>query len=153
MINLGQNMHDPPNVAGMPAYYQQPLYHEIWINADSLPKRNQFTDNMSNNGYTVNGIKVAFNFVDYVKQFSNPGNPNDVIDDALKFIFRNQLSYESKKTIKTQILLSNQQWDYYWTNAWTAYIASPTTANFNIVNTRLKSLFQYFFNLAEYQLS
>ncbi len=153
MVNLGQNMHDPPNVSGMPAYYQQPLYHEIWINADSLPKRNQFTDNMSNNGYTVNGIKVAFNFVDYVKQFSNPGNPNDVIDDALKFIFRNQLSYESKKTIKTQILLSNQQWDYYWTNAWTAYIASPTTANFNIVNTRLKSLFQYFFNLAEYQLS
>ena len=153
MINLGQNMHDPPNVAGMPAYYQQPLYHEIWINADSLPKRNQFTDNMSNNGYTVNGIKVAFNFVDYVKQFSNPGNPNDVIDDALKFIFRNQLSYESKKIIKTQILLSNQQWDYYWTNAWTAYIASPTTANFNIVNTRLKALFQYFFNLAEYQLS
>ena len=153
MINLGQNMHDPPNVAGMPAYYQQPLYHEIWINADSLPKRNQFTDNMSNNGYTVNGIKVAFNFVDYVKQFSNPGNPNDVIDDALKFIFRNQLSYESKKIIKTQILLSNQQWDYYWTNAWTAYIASPTTSNFNIVNTRLKALFQYFFNLAEYQLS
>ena len=153
MVNLGQNMHDPPNVAGMPAYYQQPLYHEIWINADSLPKRNQFTDNMSNNGYTRNNIKVAFNFVTYVQQFSNPGNPNDVIDDALKFIFRNQLSYESKKTIKTQILLSNQQWDYYWTNAWTAYMASPTTANFNIVNTRLKSLFQYFFNLAEYQLS
>lgn len=153
MVNLGQNMHDPPNVSGMPAYYQKPLYHEIWITADSLPKRNQFTDTMSNNGYTVNSIKVAFDFVAFVKQFSNPGNPNDIIDDALKFIFRNQLSYESKKTIKTQILLSNQQWDYYWTNAWTAYIASPTTANFNIVNIRLKSLFQYFFNLAEYQLS
>lgn len=153
MVNTGLNLHDPPNVAGMPAYYQEPLYHEIWINSDSLPKRNQFTDAMSNNGFTRNGIRVNFNFVNYVQQFSNPGNPNDLIDDALKFIFRNQLSYESKKTIKTQILLSNQQWDYYWTNAWAAYMSSPTTANFNIVNNRLKSLFQYFFNLAEYQLS
>ena len=153
MVNTGQNLNDPPNVSGMPAYYQEPLFHEIWINSDSLPKRNQFTDLMVNTGYTRNNQKVQFNLVAYVQQFSNPGNPNDLIDDALKFIFRNQLSYESKKTIKTQILLSNQQWDYYWTNAWMAYLSSPTTANFNIINNRLKSLFQYFFNLAEYQLS
>ncbi len=153
MVNTGQNLHDPPNVSGLPAYYQEPLYHEIWINSDSLPKRNQFTDNMVNIGFIRNGQRIIFNFVPYVQQFTNPGNPNDLIDDALKYVFRNQLSYETKKTIKTQILLSNQQWDYYWTNAWMAYIASPTTANFNIVNTRLKQLFQYFFNLAEYQLS
>ena len=58
MVNTGLNLHDPPNVAGMPAYYQEPLYHEIWINSDSLPKRNQFTDAMSNNGFTRNGIRV-----------------------------------------------------------------------------------------------
>lgn len=153
MVNTGLNLHDPPNVAGLPAYYQEPLYHEIWINSDSLPKRNQFTDTMSNNGFTRNGNRVNFNFVTFVQQFKNPGNPADLIDEALRFLFRNQLSYESKKTIKTQILLSNQQWDYYWTNAWTAYIANPSTANFNVVNTRLRTLFQYFFNLAEYQLS
>jgi len=33
-----------------------------------------------------------------------------------------------------------------------AYESNPTTANFNIVNNRLKSLFQYLFNLSEYQL-
>lgn len=153
MVNTGQNLHDPPNVSGMPAYYQEPLFHEIWINSDSLPKRNQFTDTMINTGFTRNSQRVIFNLVPYVQQFSNPGNPNDLIDDALKFIFRNQLSYESKRTIKTQILLSNQLYDYYWTNAWTAYMANPSTANFNIVNNRLKQLFQYFFNLSEYQLS
>jgi uncharacterized protein (DUF1800 family) len=153
MVNTGQVLHDPPNVSGMPAYYQEPLFHEIWINSDSLPKRNQFTDVMVNTGFTRNSIRVIFNFVPFVQQFSNPGNPGDLIDDALKFIFRNQLSYETKKTIKTQILLSNQLYDYYWTNAWMAYMASPTTANFNIVNNRLKQLFQYFFNLSEYQLS
>ncbi len=153
MVNMGQSLHDPPNVSGMPAYYQEPLFHEIWINSDSLPKRNQFTDTMINTGYSQNSIRVQFNCVEFVKTLTNPGNPNDLIEEALSIFFRNDLSLQSKSQIKTQILLSGQQWDYYWTNAWTAYEASPTAANFNTVNTRLKSLFQYFFNLSEYQLS
>ncbi|MEO7394615.1 MAG: DUF1800 domain-containing protein [Chitinophagaceae bacterium] len=153
MNNMGQNLHDPPNVSGMPAYYQEPLFHEIWINSDSLPKRNQFTDIMINTGYSRNGQRVQFNCVSFAQTLTNPGNPNDLIDEALSIFFRNDLSAQTKSQIKTQILLSGQQWDYYWTNAWTAWEASPTTANFNTINTRLKSLFQYFFNLSEYQLS
>jgi uncharacterized protein (DUF1800 family) len=153
MVNLGQNLHDPPNVSGMPAYYQEPNFHEIWINSDSLPKRNQFTDTMINTGYTRNAFKVQFDCVAFAKTLTNPGNPNDLIEEAMKLVFRNDLSVTSKSQIKTQILLTNQQWDYYWTNAWAAYISNPTTANFNTVNTRLKSLFQYLFNLSEYQLA
>jgi uncharacterized protein (DUF1800 family) len=153
MVNMGQDLHDPPNVSGMPAYYQSPNFHEIWINSDSLPKRNQFTDIMINTGYTRGGFRVQFDCVAFAKTLSNPGNPSDLIDEALKFVYRNELSVASKAQIKTQILLTNQQWDYYWTNAWTAYIANPTTANLNTVNTRLKSLFQYLYNLSEYQLS
>ena len=153
MVNTGQNLHDPPNVSGLPAFYQEPLFHEIWINADSLPKRNQYTDFMINTGFTRNGQRVRFDLVLYVSSFYNPGNPNDLIDEAIRLVYRNEVTAETKKTIKTQILLSNQQWDYYWTNAWMAYQASPTTANFNVVNTRLRQLFQYLFNLAEYQLA
>lgn len=153
MVNLGQNLHDPPNVSGMPAYYQEPSFHEIWINSDSLPKRNQFTDTMINTGYARNGFRVQFNCVAFAQTLSNPGNPNDLIDDALRVFFRNDLSLQTRAQIKTQILLTGQQWDYYWTNAWTAYVSSPTVPNFNTVNTRLKSLFQFFFNLSEYQLS
>lgn len=153
MVNMGQNLHDPPNVSGMPAYYQEPSFHEIWINSDSLPKRNQFTDTMINSGYSRNGYRVQFNCVAFAQTLTNPANPNDLIDECLRMFFRNDLSAQSKAQIKTQILLTGQQWDYYWTNAWAAYISNPTTANFNTVNTRLKSLFQYFFNLSEYQLS
>jgi uncharacterized protein (DUF1800 family) len=153
MTVMGLNLHDPANVAGMPAYYQEPLFHEIWITTDSLPKRNQFTDIMTNTGYTRNNIKMQFDFVAYAKTLSNPGNPNDLIDDALKYLYRLYLSPQVKQQMKTQMLLSGQQYDYYWTNAWMAYIASPTTANFNIINTRLKDLFRYLMNLSEYQLS
>ena len=152
MVNMGLNLHDPANVAGMPAYYQEPSFHEIWITTDSLPKRNQYTDLMTNNGYARNSFRMQFDFVAFAKTLSNPGNPNDLIDDALKYMYRLNLSPQVKQQMKTQMLLSNQQYDYYWTNAWMAYIASPTTANFNIVNTRLKDLFRYLMNLSEYQL-
>lgn len=152
MVNMGLNLHDPANVAGMAAYYQEPSFHEIWITTDSLPKRNQYTDLMTNNGYGRNGFRMQFDFVAFAKTLSNPGNPNDLIDDALKYMYRLNLSPQVKQQMKTQMLLSNQQYDYYWTNAWMAYIASPTTANFNIVNTRLKDLFRYLMNLSEYQL-
>jgi uncharacterized protein (DUF1800 family) len=153
MAIMQQILGDPPNVAGWPAYYQEPLFHELWITTDSLPKRNQFTDVMINSGYVRNGKRVQFNCVDWVKQLVNPGNPNDLIDEILTTSFRIGLSNESKKQIKTQILLSGQQYDYYWTNAWHAYISNPSTANFNTVNNRLKSLFQYLMSLSEYQLS
>lgn len=153
MVNFGLNLHDPPNVAGIPAYYQEPLFHEIWITSDSLPKRNQFTDIMTNTGYTKNSFRMQFDFVSHVKTFLNPGNPNDLIDEALKYIYRLSLSPQVKQDTKIQILLSNQQNDYYWTSAWDAYIADPSTANFTIINTRLKDLFRYLMDLSEYQLS
>lgn len=152
MNNLGQNLHDPPNVSGQPAYYQEPSYHELWITSDTLPKRNQFTDIMINSGYVRNGFRVQINCVEWAKGLRNPGNPNDLIREALSFLYQNELSDYSKDQLKTQLLLTGQQWDYYWTNAWMAYESNPTTANFNTVNSRLKALFQYLFNLSEYQL-
>ncbi len=152
MITQGVNLHDPPNVAGMPAYYQVPSYYEIWITTDSLPRRNQFTDILTNTGYARNSFRMQFNFVEFAKTLNNPGNPNDLLDDALNYIYRLDLSPQIKQQIKTQMLLSNQLYDYYWTNAWSAYIANPTTANFNIINTRLKDMFRYLMNLSEYQL-
>ena len=153
MINMGVTLHDPPNVAGMPAYYQEPAFHEIWITTDSLPKRNQFTDVMTNSGYLRNGFRMQFDFTTIAKTFSNPGNPNDLLKDALNYLYRIQVSPQTMAQMKTQMLLSNQLYDYYWTNAWSAYISNPTTANFNTVNTRLKDLFRYIMNLSEYQLS
>lgn len=152
--SMNQDIGDPPNVSGWPAYYQEPQYHELWINSDTLPKRNQFTDIFITTGYTRNSKKIVINAVTFTQTLPNPSDPNALIDDALSVLYRAPLSAASKQAIKEQILLSNQTQDYYWTNAWNAYIANPLdTASFNIVNNRLKSFYQYLMNLAEYQLS
>lgn len=152
--SMGQDLGDPPGVSGWPAYYQVPLFHEIWINSDTLPKRNRFTDTMINSGYTRNGKKIIIDAVAFTKTLANPGDPNALIDEVLEMIYRVPLSAATKQSIKQQILLSNQVQDYYWTNAWVAYMQDPANQNnFTTVNTRLKSLYQYLMNLAEYQLA
>lgn len=151
--NAGQNLGDPPNVAGWPAYYQTPQFYELWVNTDTLPKRNQFTDVMIGNGYTRNGKKIWIDAVEFTKTLPNPSDPNQLIVDVLAVIFQIELSQASRDQLKKDFLLSGQDLDYYWTNAWNAYIFNPITTNYNIVNTRLRGLYKYFMNLAEYQLA
>lgn len=149
---LQQNIGDPPDVAGWKAYYQEPQFHEIWINTDTYPKRNLFTDTMITSGYTRSGQKIIIDPVAFTKKLSNPSDPNALINDALKIMYRIDLSAATKASLKKQILLSNQDQDYYWTNAWNAYISNPVNANYQVVFTRLRDLYKYFMNLAEYQL-
>lgn len=151
--NANQNLGDPPNVAGWPAYYQPPQYYELWVNTDTLPKRNQFTDVMIGNGYTRNGKKIWIDAVEFTKTLPNPSDPNQLINDVLDIIFQMNLTQASRDQLKKDFLLSGQDQDYYWTNAWNAYYFNPVTANYNIVNTRLRGLYKYFMNLAEYQLA
>ena len=152
--NMQQNIGDPPNVAGWAPYYQAPQFYEIWINSDTYPKRNQFTDTMANSGFTRNGKNIKIDFIAFAKILSNPADPNILIDDSVTYLFRLPLSQTSKNQLKTDILLSGQTQDHYWTDAWVAYIANPNdTVNTTIVKNRLRDLYQYLMKLAEYQLA
>ena len=153
LISIGQNPVDPPNVAGWPAYYQAPSYNELWINTDTLPKRNKFTDLMLETGYTRNNKKIIINTIQFIKNIcTNPADPNILIDSVFYFLLSTDISSSLKSNLKIQILLSGQTTDYYWTEAWNNYLNNPTTINFNIVNTRLKNLLKYIMNLPDYQL-
>ena len=65
------------------------------------------------------------------------------------------LSAASKQQLKTDILLGGQANDGYWTTAWiNLHIHSRLTQQIRTtVKNRLRDLFKYFMNLAEYQLS
>jgi uncharacterized protein (DUF1800 family) len=151
---MQQNVGDPPGVSGWAAYYQVPQFHEIWINSDTLPKRNRYTDQLITSGYSRNGKRIQIDPVAFAKKFSNPADPNILIRDIVDNLYRVPLSATAMQTVKKQILLSNQDQDYYWSNAWNAHIASPAdSALYQIVYTRLQTLIKYLMNLAEYQLS
>ena len=151
--SMSQDAGDPPSVAGWQAYYQQPSYHEMWINSDSLPKRNQFTDRMASNGYTSNGATLIFDPVTFTASLTNPADPVLLIDEVLSLLYSIDVSQTLKDYLLT-ILLSGQTANYYWTNAWDDYMGDPTNTGYlMIVQTRLQSFYRYIMDLSEYQLA
>jgi hypothetical protein len=81
-------------------------------------------------------------------------DPNTFIDAVLDVLYRVPLSAAMKTSIKTQILLTGQVDDTYWTNAWLTYVGDPSNmAGYNVVYTRLQTFYKYLMNLAEYQLA
>lgn len=151
--NLQQNLGDPPNVAGWPAYYQEPQFHELWINSDTLPKRSQFSDRMIGTGYSRNGKKIVIDPIAFVNDLSKPEDPNILISDVLDLSYGNPVSQQLKDFLKS-ILLSGQSTDFYWTDAWQNHKNNPgNVIAKSIVTTRLQTFFKYLMNLAEYQLS
>jgi uncharacterized protein (DUF1800 family) len=148
----GQLILDPPNVAGWPAYYQAPEFHELWINSDSLPVRQQFTDQFINNGVTNGGLTLVLDPLAFTASMPTPDDPVALTNDVLALM----LSVSVSSTVQSyliSILLSGQTNNAYWTGAWDSYAADPTdtTLQATVLN-RLKPFYQYIMDLPEYQL-
>lgn len=153
---MQQNIGDPPNVAGWPAYYQEPLYDKSWISSDTLPKRTAFTDRMVTNGFARNGKKLLVDPVQYVKQLPAAGDPNKLIDELALLLYAVDIPAEEKQYMKTGILLQGLQGmasDHYWTDAWQKLQDKPDdAANAKNVTNKLRNLLKYMMSLPQYQL-
>ena len=149
------NLGDPPSVSGWEAWYQMPLYHRIWLNSDSLPKRNQFQDYLMSVGHKVKTFTFMVDPWIVTKQFSDPKNVNTLILEACDFLLPLQLSNAQIGTLK-EILLPGGIPDYNWSDEYRAatdagdpnHAASLATAT-----TKLRNLYRNIMNLSEYQLS
>jgi hypothetical protein len=152
---MQMNPGDPPDVAGWSAFYQEPQFYEIWINADTLPRRNQFSDTMiSSTGYTRSSTRLVIDVLAYAKQFPDPSNPEALVNGIVEHLYAIPISQSLKASLMTSSLLSGQASFHYWTDAWNAHIANPTdTAAMNTVTTRLRTLIKSLMNAAEYQLA
>ena len=151
-LNLGLDLGDPPNVAGWPSYYQTPQYYELWINSATLPNRMLYSDIITNSGLS-NGpsMNVKLDVLNFAQQCNNAADPDMLIDYVCSLLLGVAASATEVANIKS-ILLSAQQNNSYWTDAWTAYISTPTPANKTVVENRLRSMFTYIMRLAEHQL-
>jgi uncharacterized protein (DUF1800 family) len=153
---MQQNIGDPPNVAGWQAWYQEPQYDKIWINSDTLPKRNQFTDRMLTYGFVRGSFKLLADPYKFAQGLSDPGNPDTLIDESVQLLYAVDIPEKEKKYMKEGILLSGLQGkmsDHYWTDAWQKMLSNPDdAANKKDVLNKLRNLYKYIMNLPQYQL-
>ena len=149
------NLGDPPSVAGWEAWYQMPLYHKIWLNSDSLPKRNQFQDYLMMTGHKVKSFNFIVDPWKISNQFSKPKDADSFIQEASDFLLALPLSSSQISNLK-EILLPGGIPDYNWSDEYRAALDSgdPNHANsLATVTSKMRNLFKSIMNLSEYQLS
>ena len=132
-----QDLFQPPDVSGWPAYYQEPIFYEYWVNSNSLPLRADFSDKLVND-----------NLIDcraFAASTSSPSDPDLLIDELSGLLLRYPLSAASKQFVKNRFLLADTGNNNLWTTAW--------NGNDNaIIIPALNNLFRFLMNLPEYHL-
>ncbi len=155
---MEQKMGSVPNVSGWVAFYQNPSFHEYWINSNTTQKRFDFLNKIFtgyNLKYNELTTRIEVDVIAFIKQFSSEicSDPDLLVSECIKILLPLDLSNEQKELLKIQSLLSNQTTNNYWTDAWNLYLNNPANNASRIsVVTRLKSLLVSITQLAEYQL-
>jgi uncharacterized protein (DUF1800 family) len=152
-----QTLGDPPNVAGWVAYYQSPQFHELWINAVTLPRRSQATDLFIGSGYTRNGFTLKADPIALVQAMpaaisGSGSDPNLLIDEFVRLLVPLTLTASQLAFLKNALIPGLP--DFEWTTEWSQYLAAPTNAaRKNAVLTKLQVMLKALVSLAEYHLS
>jgi len=159
--NQGQDLLDSPNVAGWPAYYQDPLYNELWINAVTLPMRTRdiityFKDSginaTSGEPGTPEDVRIYAEPIKFLDEIEKPDDIDFMIELFCKWLFPvySEISDEQKEEFKNIVVGNNPN---MWYDEYHAYINNPTDEAKTAINKKLKTLLKEMFLMPEYHLS
>lgn len=155
---LQQDLLELPNVAGWQAYYQEPLFYQVWINTATMPARANYS-NVVTNGWSVTDQasnqtqRYTFDSIAFLQQFPNPEDPIKVIDNLTQHFFAIDLTEAQKDQLLDKVLLPGLP-EYEWTKEWSDFMATPNdTMKRNQIKTKLDNLVRYMMRLAEFQIN
>ncbi len=150
---MSMDIGNPPSVAGWPAYYQPPKFHQWWINSSTLSLRAKVLNDLcTKEGLFFNGSSFNFNFLPFVKQFDEPADADKLTTDAVQFLCAAKVSAAEKEKLM-EVLNNGVEQRKDWKEAWTRYsIDSGDTANTGLVEERLRLFFKRVINMPEYQM-
>lgn len=159
----GQEVFNPPNVAGWPAYHQAPNFDNIWVDTATFPLRNNAMLGIvavgfatGNDLYQEESRNLSFkvDLLQLVAQFTDAYDPNALVEDAAGMLFAVPVSQGILQQLKTNYLLLGQQSDHYWTDAYELYVMDPETTDLTaqLVPFLLTALFADMVQAAEQHL-
>ena len=156
---MQQFIGNPPNVAGWPAYWQTPQFYEMWINAVTLFRRKQTTNELISEyglSYDLNNVRyyLKIDTIAWVRSLpaATASDCNLLIAELARLLVPIPLTANQLAFLKESLLTGLP--DFEWTVEWQAFLAAPTDAGKRQgVETKLRVLFQQFMGLAEYHLS
>ncbi len=154
---MGQDVGDPPSVAGWPAYYEFPFYDKDWIMSEYLSARTRWIKGLSYFDEEVYNTLpdpfLEFDFIPFANSLPNAGNAKDLITDSLKILCPIVQPGSGQVSQLQQLLAGNKNNELPWTDLWAAYKANPfNEATESEVYSRLREIFIVILLLPEYQI-
>ena len=157
---LGMSYYNPPNVAGWKAYYQEPAFHQIWINAVTLPQRMGYAYGAIVQGFEISDgdpdVQIDIDPLEldplvFVDQLEEPGNPNVVVEEFALTLLPRPLSIEQLNYLKTVLIPGLP--DFEWEVEYLEYAIDPENENLAIpVRQKLKNMLTVLVTMGEFQL-
>ena len=141
-----------PTVAGWKAYYQEPGFYRIWINATTLQNRMAFSERLSTNGYSLSGMRIIIDPLKFIATIDNALNPANVVEEFSKILHPQPLTDGQKLALK-DILIPGLP-DYEWTVEYSEYLADPDNSDLaDAISAKLQGLINVMVSMAEFYLS
>ncbi|MBK9376819.1 MAG: hypothetical protein IPM86_00320 [Saprospiraceae bacterium] len=144
---------DVPSVAGWTPYYQEPGFHEIWINSVTLPARVTWTSGLITK-LRIRNVTGLFglDLVAYVGTLPDPTNAKNLIADIVAHLLPRPI-YSNQSDYLLKVLLGNIS-EARWTTDYNNFKANPTNTQARAtIENKLKILFFALLAMPEYQLS
>ena len=147
---MGQAYATPPSVAGWPAYYQEPSFSKLWVNATHMKTRFDVSAWMSiYGGIPVNGNNWKINALTFLDNLSIPSDATTVIDDICDVFSPKGVDANQKIILKG--ILTNSLPDFEWTLQYNQYLANLGDVTFSDpVKLRVELVLARFFQMPEF---
>ncbi|MEL6133806.1 MAG: DUF1800 domain-containing protein, partial [Bacteroidota bacterium] len=121
--DLQMEILNPPDVAGWPAYYQKPQYHQIWVNSVTLPIRMAFLSRLVNRGFDENDFKVQVDTLALVETVSDPLDAPTLIAEWTARFFPYPITQPQQDSLR-EVLIPGLP-NFEWTVEYMEYLAEP----------------------------
>jgi uncharacterized protein (DUF1800 family) len=147
----GMDLYNPEDVAGYPAYYQEPAFDRHWFSSNTIIGRYSLIESLiqGKNTITSGDIYASLDTVAFVKnKITNASDPNLLVSEIADLIYPETIDTDRLTYFKS-FLVDEGFPDYYWTGVWNNYLGSNDDIT---VKTRLDALIIAMLNAAEFQL-
>jgi len=143
--------YTPPNVAGWKAYYQEPAFHQIWLNSVTLPQRIGYAWVALNRGFDVGDDTIIVDPLKLVDALDTPSDVNEMINQMVELVLPKPITATQRIYLKNVLIPGLP--DFEWEVEYLEYAIDPTNENLaEPVRSRLKNMFTVLVTMAEYQL-
>lgn len=147
---MGQGYASPPSVAGWPAYYQEPSFTKLWVNATHIKTRFDVSAFMTLlGGIPVNGNNWELNVLTFLDNLSLPSDAPTVINDICDVFAPKGVDAVQKLILKA--ILTNSLPDFEWTLQYNDYQNNPGNTTYSApVELRVQLVLARIFQMPEF---